>query len=140
MEPANQFTTTCQFCSKEYNNYMRTFYVQTSSAKIRVCPECRRAFCRDKYIFTNRIPAFCDGGDLISHCFETEEQLLEHILSETKENYVCGMSSDGAIVDVCTTEKFWWVRGYSNLTYGQLPHWETIAEEIYTKKGDPNEN
>ena len=118
---------------------MRTFYVQEKGIKIRVCPECRKAFCREKFIYTNHIPSFCDGGDLITHCFETEEQLLNHILSETEErhinrkNYVCCMSSDGTIIDVSTTGKFWWVRGYSNLTYGQLPNWETIAEEIYGK-------
>lgn len=131
MESTNLFKTTCQFCNKEYDNYMRIFYAQENKMKIRVCPDCHRAFCKDKYIFTNHIPAFCDGGELVSHCFETEEQLLEHILSETKENYVCGMSSDGTIVDVCTTKKFWWARGCSNLTYGQLPNWETVAEEIY---------
>lgn len=134
-----EFTTTCQICNKEYDNYMRTFYVQEKGIKIRVCPECRAAFCRDKFVYTNHIPLFCDGGDLITHCFETEEQLLEHILLETekryinREKYICCMGSDGTIIDVCTTEKFWWVRGYSNLTYGQLPNWETIAEEIYGK-------
>lgn len=131
MESTNLFKTTCQFCNKEYDNYMRTYYIKTSSAKIRVCPECRTAYCRDKYVYTNHIPAFCDGGNLVSYCFNTEEELLDHITLETRENYVCGMSQDGAIIDVCTTKKFWWVRGYSNLTYGQLPNWETVAEEIY---------
>lgn len=128
------FTTTCNLCGKEYDNYMRTFYVQEKGIKIRVCPECRSAFCRDKFIFTNHIPEFCTGGDQVSHCFETEDQLLNHILSETKENYVCCMSTDGVIVDVCTNKKFWWVRGYSNLTYGQLPDWKETAEEIYGKE------
>lgn len=127
------YTTTCNLCNKEYNNYMRTFYVQENKTKIRVCPDCHRAFCRDKYIFTNHIPAFCDGGDLVSHCFNTEEELLDHITSETRENYVCGMNQDGTIIDVCTTKKFWWVRGYSSLTYGQLPDWKSIANEIYGK-------
>jgi hypothetical protein len=125
------YTTTCNLCGKEYANYMRTFYVQENGIKIRVCPECRRAFCRDKYVFTNHIPAFYDGGDLISHCFYTEEELLDYITSNTKENYICCMDQTGTIVDVCTNKKFWWVRGYSSLTYGQLPNWESAAEEIY---------
>lgn len=128
-----EYTTTCQLCGKEYDNYMRTFYVQEKGIKIRVCSDCRSAFWRDKYIFTNHIPAFCDGGDLVSHCFNTEEELLDHIVSKTRENYVCGMDQTGTIIDVCTTEKFWWVRGYSNLTYGQLPDWQSIADEIYGK-------
>ena len=128
-----EYTTTCQLCGKEYDNYMRIFYVQENKTKIRVCPDCHRALCRDKYIFTNHIPAFCDGGDLVSHCFETEEELLDYITSNTKDNYICCMDQTGTIIDVCTTKKFWWARGCSSLAYGKLPDWQSIVDEIYGK-------
>lgn len=130
------YTTTCQICDKEYDNYMRTFYVEENGIKIRVCPECRSAFCRDEYVYTNHIPPYCDGGDLISRCFATENELLKYITSNTKDNYVCCMSEEGNIIDVCKTEKFWWVRGYSNLSCGQLPDWKTVAKELYGKDWD----
>ena len=131
-----KFKTTCQLCNKEYDNYMRTFYVKENETKIRVCLDCRKAFCRDKYVYTNHIPTFCDGGDLVSHCFETEEQLLNHVISNTKDDYICCMDEGGTIVDVCKTKKFWWVRGFSSLSYGQLPNWKAVAEEIYGEDWD----
>jgi hypothetical protein len=66
---------------------MRTFYVQTgeNGIKIRVCTDCRKKFCQDKYVYTNHIPPFCDGGDLVTHIFQTEDELLAYIESNTKE-------------------------------------------------------
>lgn len=110
---------------------MRTFYVEENDIKIRVCLECRKAFCSDKHVFTNHIPAFCDGGDLVSHCFNTEEELLDYILSSTIDCYIACMSDDGTIVDVSKNEKFWWVRGYSSLKPGSLPDWRIIAKKLY---------
>lgn len=125
-----EFKTTCKLCGKEYDNYMRTFYVEENGIKIRVCTECRGSFCRDKYVYTNHIPSFCDGGDLISRCFNNEENLLEYILSNTKEEYICCMGDDGIIVDVSKNKKFWWVRGYSSLNNG-LPNWKNKVKELY---------
>lgn len=126
-----EFKTTCQLCGKEYNNYMRTFYVEENGIKIRVCSECRRAFCIDKYVYTNHIPAFCDGGDLISHCFDTEKELLDYVLSNTTDKYICCMDNDGTIIDVSKNEKFWWVRGYSSLKQDALPNWRDKVIELY---------
>ena len=127
----SEFETKCKLCGKKYNNYMRTFYVKEYGKKIKVCMECRKEFCKDKYVYTNHIPPFCDGGDLVSHCFKTEKELLEYIQSNTKDGYICCMGEDGAIVDVKKDKKFWWVRGYSNLKNGALPNWESVAKELY---------
>lgn len=55
------FKTTCQICGKEYDNYMRTYYVEKNGEKTRVCRECRNKFCKGKFVYTNHIPDFCDG-------------------------------------------------------------------------------
>ena len=44
------------------------------------------------------------------------------------EHFMCNLLCNSY---VCKTKKFWWVRGYSNLSYGQLPDWKTVAKEIY---------
>lgn len=128
----SEFETKCKLCGKKYNNYMRTFYVEEYGKKIKVCMECRKIFCRDKYVYTNHIPPFCDGGDLVSHCFKTEKELLEYILSNTDDNYICCMDEkDGAIVDVKKDKKYWWVRGFSNLKSESLPNWKSVVKELY---------
>ena len=126
-----EFKTTCEVCGKEYDNYMRTFYINKQNKRTRVCLNCRNELS-EGYIYTNHIPAFCAGGDLDTYCFPVEEQLLRHIHKNTIKNYIACMDySDGIIVDVCTTEKFWWVRGYSNLSQGKLPDWKEKVKELY---------
>lgn len=126
-----EFKTTCNICGKEYDNFMRTFYVEDSGIKIRVCLECRSKYCRDKNVYTDHIPPFCDGGDLISHVFKTKEELLQYIVSSTTNNNICCMENDGTIVDVNKNEKFWWVRGFSSLDKGSLPNWKDKVRELY---------
>lgn len=125
------FKTTCQLCGKEYDNYMRTFYVEENGTKTRVCLDCRKELCHGKHVFTNDIPAFCDGGDLISRCFSTEKELLDYIFSSTRDYNIACMSSDGTIVDVSKENKFWWVRGYSTLKPGTLPDWKAMVKNLY---------
>ena len=125
------FKTTCQICGKEYDNYMRTFYVEENSIKTRVCLDCRKKLCHGKHIFTNHIPPFCDGGDIISRCFNTEKELLNYILSSTRNNNIACMSDDGTIIDVSKEEKYWWVRGYSTLESGTLPDWKVVSTILY---------
>ena len=125
------YKTTCNICGKEYDNYMGTFYVKENGIQIRVCLECRKIFCHDKHVFTNHIPVFCDGGDLVSHCFDTEEELLEYILSSTRDGYIACMSNDGSIVNVSKNKKFWWVRGYSTLNPCALPDWKSTVNKLY---------
>lgn len=132
------FKTTCEVCGKEYDNYMRTFYVESQGLKTRVCTQCRSKLCQGQHVFTNYIPLFCAGEDLVSHCFSTELQLLrfinsntKFINSNTKEDYIACMSNDGTIVDVSKNKKFWWVRGFSTLRPGSLPDWEEKVKELY---------
>ena len=125
------FKTTCQICGKEYDNYMRTYYVEENGIKIRVCQDCRRIFCSDKHVFTNHIPTFCAGGDLISRCFKTETELLDYILTSTTDCFIACMDQDGTIVDVSKNEKFWWVRGYSTLKAHSLADWNDVVRLLY---------
>lgn len=125
------YKTTCQICGKEYDNYMRTFYVEENGKRTIVCIECRNEFCKDKFVYTNHIPDFCDGGNLVSHCFKTEEELLQYVTSSTDENSICCMGYDGAIVNVSKSIKAWWVRGFSTLSKGTLPNWRDKVKELY---------
>jgi hypothetical protein len=125
-----RYTTTCELCGKEYDNYHCTFYIQEENGnKIKVCMRCRKSYCENKkYTFMNHIPNFFDGGVCTTICFNTEEELLKYIEDNTKENYIVCMADDGDIIDVSKQGKGWWVRGYSTLTPGKLPNWRGVAK------------
>lgn len=130
-----EFTTKCEVCGKEYDNYFRTFYVEEKGIKTKVCSHCGTELLKNKeYVYHKEIPTYVDGADLVYKVLDSEEEALNYIKENTEENYIACMSRTGnAIIDVCKTEKFWWVRGYVKLTKGVLPYWEDVAEELYGK-------
>lgn len=132
----SEYEALCEICGNKYDNYMRTFYIQYSkndNDKKCVCAKCRRKEAIVKpYRYTNDIPMFCDGGDLITHLFNTKEDLLQYILDNTDDGDIACMDDDGkTIVDVNANRKFWWVRGYANLDKNDLPNWKDKAIELY---------
>lgn len=104
------FTTKCEVCGDEYDNYMRTFYIEEKGKRTCVCLKCRKRLSAGKYAFTNHIPAFCDGGDLVTRIFENEQQLKDFVLSRADKDQIVTIS-DFDIVEVDKTKEFWWVRG-----------------------------
>ncbi len=121
-------TAKCELCGKEYDDWMRRYYVEYKGQKTCVCSGCRHKFVQDKYWFINYIPAYCDGGDLVAKCFDTLEELREYIVSNTKENQIATFNN-GWIVDVYTTKEFWWVRGSVSHKL-DLPSYHNTLEDL----------
>ena len=125
------YTTTCELCGKEYENYHLTFYILENGEKTRVCKKCRKSFIDNrKYVFVNYVPGYCDGCDSIARSFNTEEELLEYINANTEDGTIACMG-DNNIIDVYKNKKFWWVRGYSTLTKGKLPNWKDMVISLH---------
>ena len=104
------FTTDCEICGEEYDNYMRTLYVEEKGKRTRVCWKCRNKLSQGKYTFTNHIPPICDGGDLVTRIFENEQQLKDFVLSRADKDQIVTIHGVD-IVEVDKTKEFWWVRG-----------------------------
>lgn len=125
----SDFISKCKICGKEYDNYMRTFYIQYSNNENDrkcCCQECwHREAHKKPHMYTNHIPTFCDGGDLITRLFDTKEELFCWIVNniKTDENDVLCCSHDGNIITVNKKIKHWWVHGFSTLEQGDLPDW-----------------
>lgn len=125
----------CEICGVNYDDRVRTFWIQYSSDNNDKKCTCRQ--CWDKetklkpYHFQNHIPNCCTGGDLCRHLFDTKEDLLKFILDDTNDGYVACMCREGnEIVDVGLTCLDWWVRGYATLDKGTLPYWEDKVTEL----------
>lgn len=132
----SEYEALCEICGNKYDNYMRTMYIQYSkndNDRKCTCLECwRKEAIVKPYRYTNEIPMSCDGGDLITHLFNTKEDLLQYILDNTDDGDIACMDDDyNTIVDVNTNRKFWWVRGYANLDKNDLPNWKDKAIELY---------
>ena len=132
----SEYEALCEICGNKYNNYMRTLYIQYSkndNDRKCTCLECwRKEVIVKPYRYTNEIPMSCDGGDLITHLFNTKEDLLQYILDNTDDGDIaCMDDDDNTIVDVNAHRKFWWVRGYANLDKNDLPNWKEKAIELY---------
>ena len=106
-----EFTTKCENCGNLYDNYMRTFFIEDKGEKKRVCLDCRKNLRKGKIWYTNYIPTFCDGGDLITRIFDSIEDLTDFVLSKTDNDDIVTFS-DYTIVDVSKSKKYWWVRGF----------------------------
>ena len=132
----SEYEALCEICGAKYNNYFRTMYIQYSNNendKKCTCLKCWREQAVIKpYRYTNHIPDFCDGGNLITILFDTKEDLLKYILQNTKDNKIACISENGdEVIDVNTDEKYWWVRGYANLDKNDLPNWRDKVIELY---------
>lgn len=133
----SEYKSTCSFCNKEYDSYMRNYFVQfeeNTATKREACPECWRRFGKvTKYRFTNHIPAFCDGGELVTMMYEDKDKLIDYLNRRYKNdtNIICMDKNSGNIVTVSTDKKYWWMYGYSNLDAGDLPHWKDKVIELY---------
>lgn len=134
------FLETCDICGEKYDAYMRTFWVQCSSDNKDqkcCCPKCWSEQAELKpHRYTNHIPTFCDGGDLITRLFDTKEELISWLRENLniKDNEELCCSNDGNIITVNKDKKFWWVHGYSTLKKGDLPYWKETAEKYYGEK------
>ena len=132
------FMSKCEVCGKEYDSYMRTFFVQNSndeSSKKCCCREClNKEAAKKPHRYTNHIPSFCDGGDLIIRLFDTKEELIEWLkdnLNYSKDTEELCCSEDGSIITVKKTEKYWWVHGFSTLEKYDLPYWREVVIKLY---------
>lgn len=132
----SDYKSTCSFCNEEYDSYMRNYYVQfeeNKATKREACPECWKRFGRvTNYRFTNHIPAFCDGGDLVTIQYNDKNKLIDYLNKryKTDTNIIC-MDKDGTILEVSTKKKYWWVYGFSNLEEGTFPNWKDKVIELY---------
>jgi hypothetical protein len=115
----------CEICGKKYNSHMRTLYIQYTNDESDIkccCPECWQKEAQTKpHRYTNHIPAFCEGGRLITRLFDTKEDLIGWLKNTfANENDVLCYGDTGAIVIVNKNENFWWVKGFSTLSKGDL--------------------
>lgn len=125
-----KYTTICENCGEEYINYFRTFYVKENGIKRCVCEQCRNDLRNGKIWFTDHIPAFVDGADLLTIIFNSIEELTKHIVSETDSDFIATYS-DGIITDVNKNENHWWVRGYVSHEISLPEFYETITKLGY---------
>lgn len=115
----------CNICGRNYSNYMRTFYVENKGEKTLVCNECRKETTYGKISYTNYIPTFVDGGDIVTKIFETKQELKDFILKDTDEEDIATLKIDTTvenfskivpeytIIDVVKNEQDrWYVRGW----------------------------
>lgn len=106
-----EYTTKCENCGNLYDNYMRTFFIEEKGERKCVCLDCRNNLRKGRIWYTNHIPAFCDGGNLITRIFDSIEDLTDFVLSKTDNDDIATFS-DYTIVDVRKSRRYWWVRGY----------------------------
>lgn len=106
-----EYTTKCENCGNLYDNYMRTFFIEEKGERKCVCLDCRNNLRKGKIWYTNHIPTFCDGGDLITRIFDSIEDLTDFVLSKTDNDDIATFS-DYTIVYVRKNRNYWWVRGY----------------------------
>ena len=116
---------------------MRTFYINEHKTdppiKIRVCLDCRKIYDK-RHWFTPHIPTYVDGSDLITECFDTEQELYQYLKDETKDIFIMCTDGYGDIIDVSKKSKFWWVRGHVNSKEDFLhilPNWKDVVKELY---------
>lgn len=123
------FKAKCEICGKEYDNYMRTFYIQYSdndNDRKCCCSVCKcNEIISKPYKFTNYIPDFVDGGNLITRLFDTKDDLVKWLnKTYNNENEELCCSDSGTIVIVDKKKRQWRIEGFSNLKKGDLPDWE----------------
>lgn len=104
------FTAKCEKCGEEYDNYMRTLFVEEKGKRTCVCLDCRKKWIKDRFWYINHIPPMCDGGNLVARVFDSLEELQKFVVNNTAENDIATFS-DYNIVDVRKDKEFWWVRG-----------------------------
>lgn len=123
-------TVKCENCGNNYGCYMRTFYIQENGIKKCVCNDCRENLRKGKIWYTNYIPSFCDGGDVVTRIFDSIEQLNEYVNSKTDKDYIATFD-DFAIVDVNKDHSEWWVRGFVSEKINLPEFYETIDKLGY---------
>lgn len=128
----------CEICSKTYDSYMRTLYVQYSNDETDIkccCPKCLSKEVQKKpHRYTNHIPQYVDGGRLITRLFDTKEDLICWLKDTfADENKVLCCTDYGTIVTVNKNKKFWWTEGYSTLSKGDLPNNSEVIVKYHGK-------
>jgi hypothetical protein len=123
-----EYTTKCENCGNLYDNYMRTFFIEEKGERKCVCLDCRKSLCKGKIWYTNHIPTFCDGGNLVTKIFESVADLADFILKKTDADDIATFG-DYTIVDVSKSRKYWWVRGYVSHSL-DLPTFNETIEKL----------
>lgn len=129
----------CELCGKEYEGRMRTLYIQhyNNPNKVCCCGECLHKETKKKpHSYTNSIPAYVEGGNVITVLFDRKDDLISYIKNnvfdeaEKEKGEIC-IGDDGKIVYVDKTRKWWWVSGFSTLRHGDLPNWREKVIEYH---------
>lgn len=129
------FIAKCEFCGKEYDSYVRTFYIQypgDNGDRKCCCLECRKGkMVLKPYRFINHVPTYVDGADIVARLFDYKTDLIEWLKKEySRENEVL-CYDEGLVMTLSKKEKFWWVLGHANLEKGDLPDWRETAAKYY---------
>lgn len=126
------FTAKCENCGEEYDNYMRTLFIEEKEKRTCVCLDCRNKLSKGKIYYTNHIPAFCDGGNLVTRIFDSVDELKQFVLNQADEKEIVTFD-DYTIVEVRKNEKYWWVRGFVSHNLDLPDFHKTLVDLGYNK-------
>lgn len=115
---------TCHTCGNLYEGYIGGYVLDGCL----MCPRCFKHYdFKGGPYFIEHVPAAVDGYDVKVFTFDDEKQLREKLTDRVPKGSQLVQTDENTIMYRCTTEKFWWVLGFTynfDLSRTSIPVWD----------------